>query len=134
MMKVTALTVALNLINDSINALTEDDLPEYRSELLAAKFEIDRMISVAKKEEQRNQVKRRARKIALAPTIETLREILSHTQLGMTVRDIYSDFVSKKGESLSQGQIQYILLNDMFDEVESIDNGRNPKTYRLRGE
>ena len=133
-MKVTALTVALNLINDSINALTEDDLPEYRGELLTAKFEIDRMLNLAKKEEQRNQAKRQARKDAIAPTIETLREILSHTQLGMTVHDIYSDFVSKKGESLSQGQIQYILLNDMFNEVESIDNGRNPKTYRLRGE
>lgn len=133
----TALTVARNLINDALDATTEDDLTEYVQELQGALKAIDVKIAQIEKEKKRS-VERKAenahkRAEMLKDVLTVLREVLSHTQLGMTVKDITSDFEQKwTGVYMTPAQIQYILLHDMKDEVEVIKNGRNANTYRLR--
>ena len=134
-----ALTVARNLINDALNATTEDDLPEYVQELKDARDKIKDMIAQIEREKKRSTERKveNAHKRAemLKDVLAVLREVLSHTQIGMTVKDIVSDFDEKwTGVIMTPAQIQYILLHDMKDEVEVIKNGRNANTYRLRGE
>lgn len=134
-----ALTVARNLINDALDATTEDDLTEYVQELKDAQDKINDMLAQIEREKKRY-VERKAenahkRAEMLKDVLAVLREVLSHTQVGMTVKDIVSDFDEKwTGVIMTPAQIQYILLHDMKDEVEVIKNGRNANTYRLRGE
>lgn len=137
MTKKNALTVAMNLINDALDATNEEDLTEYVQELKDAKTVIDELIFVANRQEVYNEYRKKdnAHKRAemLKDIFPVLREVLSHTLAGMTVKDITSDFEQKwTGESMTSAQIQYILLHDMKDEVEVIKNGRNANTYRLR--
>lgn len=134
-----ALTVARNLINDALDATTEDDLTEYVQELKDALDKINDMLAQIEREKKRSAERKveNAHKRAemLKDVLAVLREVLSHTQIGMTVKDIVSDFDEKwTGVIMTPAQIQYILLHDMKDEVEVIKNGRNANTYRLRGE
>ena len=134
MTKYDALNVAMNLINDDLDATTEDDLTEYIAELEEAKQKIHEMRIVANREEQRKEERKKVRNGWIADVKPFVREVLSHTQIGMTAKDAFSDFVTltKHSYSITLPQLQYILLHDMEDEVEAIDNGRNAKTYRLR--
>lgn len=132
-----ALTVARNLIMDALDATTEDDLTEYGQELKDALDKINDMLAQIERDKKRY-VERKAgnaqkRAEMLKDVLAILREVLSHTQMGMTVKDIMSDFDQKwTGAYMTPAQIQYILLHDMKDEVEVIKNGRNANTYRLR--
>ena len=136
MTKKLALTVARNLINDALDATTEDDLTEYVQELKDALGTIETMLVQVGKDTARNEQRKveNAQKRAemLKDVLPTLRDILSHTLQGMTVKDIASDFEVWTGNTMAPPQIQYILLHDMKDEVEVIKNGRNANTYRLR--
>lgn len=137
MTKKLALTVARNLINDAIDATTEDDLTEYVQELKDALTTVDEMLAQIDKNSLRNEQRKvnNAQKRAemLKEMLPVLREVLSHTLQGMTVKDITNDFADKwTGAFMTPAQIQYILLHDMKDEVEVIKNGRNANTYRLR--
>lgn len=134
MTKYDALNVAMNLINDALDATTEDDLTEYIAELEEAKQKIHEMRIVANREEQRKEERKKIRNGWIAEVKPFVREVLSHTQLGMTAKDVFSDFttLTKCSYSISLPKLQYILLHDMEDEVEAIDNGRNAKTYRLK--
>ena len=137
MTKKLALTVALNLINDALDATTEDDLTEYVQELKDAKTVIDELIFVANRQEMYNELRKKdnaqKRVEMLTDILPVLREVLSHTLQGMTVKDIANDFAEKwTGVFMTPAQLQYILLHDMKDEVEVIRNGRNANTYRLR--
>lgn len=139
MTKKNALTIAMNLINDALDATNEEDLTEYVQELRDAKNMIAEQIYTATRQEMYNEMRKKenARKRAemLKDLLPVLREVLSHTQLGMTVKDIESDFAQKwTGAHMKPNQIQYILLHDMKEEIEVIKNGRNANTYRLRGE
>lgn len=137
MTKKLALTVARNLINDALDATTEDDLTEYVQELKDTLTTVEEMLSQIDKNSLRNEQRKveNAQKRAemLANVLPVLREVLSHTLQGMTVKDITNDFADKwTGPFMTPAQLQYILLHDMKDEVEVIKNGRNANTYRLR--
>lgn len=136
MTKYDALNVAMNLINDALGNITdEDDLIEYGKELEEAKQKIHEMRIVANREEQRKEERKKFRNGWLAEVKPFVREVLSHTQIGMTAKDAFNDFVTLTKNSYSfitLPKLQYILLHDMSDEVEAIDNGRNAKTYRLK--
>lgn len=133
-----ALTVARNLINDALDATTDDDLTEYGQELKDALKEIEAMIAKIYRQKERSAERKteHAQKRAemLKDVLAILREVLSHTRAGLTVKEIMSDFDQKwNGDYyMTPAQIQYILLHDMKDEVEVIKNGRNANTYRLR--
>lgn len=132
-----ALTVARNLINDALDATTEDDLTEYGQELKDALDKINDMLAQIEREKKRY-VERKAenaqkRAEMLKDVLAILREVLSHTRAGLTVKEIASDFEQKwTGTYMTPAQIQYILLHDMKDEVEVLKHGRNANTYRLR--
>lgn len=130
----TALTVARNLIKDALDATTEDDLTEYVQELKDALDEINVMFAQVEKTKKRKEERKQMRNGWVAEIKPFVREVLSHTQIGMTVKDVLSDFLTltEHSFSLTAPQLQYILLHDMDNEVEAIDNGRNAKTYRLR--
>ena len=137
MTKKLALTVARNLINDALDATTEDDLTEYVQELKDALTTVDEMLAQIDKNSLRNEQRKvdNAQKRAgmLKEMLPVLREVLSHTLQGMTVKDITNDFADKwTGAFMTPARLQYILLHDMKDEVEVIKNGRNANTYRLR--
>lgn len=135
MTKYDALNVAMNLINDALGNITDkDDLIEYGKELEEAKQKIYEMRIAANREEQRKEERKKIRNGWIAKVKPFVREVLSHTQVGMTAKDAFSDFVAltKHSYSITLPQLQYILLHDMDDEVEAIDNGRNAKTYRLK--
>ena len=132
-----ALTVARNLIIDALDATTEDDLTEYVQELKDALKEIEAMIAKIYRQKERSAVRKveNAQKRAkmLKDVLAILREVLSHTRAGLTVKEIVSDFEQKwTGAYMTPAQIQYILIHDMKDEVEVIKHGRNANTYRLR--
>lgn len=135
MTKYDALNVAMNLINDALDSITdEDDLIEYGKKFEEAKQIIHEMRIVANREEQRKEERKQIRNDWVAEIKPYVREVLSHTQLGMTAKDVFSDFITltKCSYSITLPKLQYILLHDMNDEVEAIDNGRNAKTYRLK--
>lgn len=138
MTKYDALNVAMNLINDALGNITdEDDLIEYGKELEEAKTVINDLIFVANRQKMYNEYRKKdnayKRAEMLKDIFPVLHEVLSHTQVGMTVKDITSDFGQKwTGACMTPAQIQYILLHDMKDEVEVIKNGRNANTYRLK--
>ena len=135
MTKYDALNVAMNLINDALGNITdEDDLIEYGKELEEAKQKIHEMRIVANREEQRKEERKKIRNSWVAEIRPFVREVLSHTQLGMTAKDIFNDFgaLTEYSYPISLPKLQYILLHDMEDEIEVIDNGRNAKTYRLK--
>ena len=94
-----ALTVARNLIIDALDATTEDDLTEYVQELKDALDKINDMLAQIERDKKRNAERKveNAQKRAeqLKDVISVLREVLSHTQLGMTVKDIANDFSEK---------------------------------------
>lgn len=136
MTKKLALTVAHNLINDALDATTEDDLTEYVQELKDALTTVDEMLAQVDKNSLRNEQRKadnvRERAYMMSKVGPSLREILSHTLQGMTAKDIFVDFNANPSYHLTLAQLQYILLHDMKDEVEVIKNGRNANTYRLR--
>ncbi len=127
-----ALTVARNLIIDALDATTEDDLTEYVQELKDALDKINDMLAQIEREKKRKEARKQTRNGWVAELKPFVREVLSHTQLGMTAKDVFNDFIALTKYSITLPQLQYILLHDMNDEVEAIDNGRNAKTYRLR--
>ena len=138
MTKKDALTVAMNLINDALDATTEDDLTEYVAELEGALGQIKAMIEQTTKDEQRNALRKQdnavARLVMLSEVKPILHEVLTHTQLGLTAKEVFGEAQSRLPEDFTAQKVQYILLHDMTDEVEVINNGRNAKTYRLKGE
>ena len=136
MTKKLALTVARNLINDALDATTEDDLTEYVQELKDALGTIETMLTQIDKDTARNEQRKvenaRERAYKMSKVGPSVREILSHTLQGMTAKDIFADFSANPSYHLTLPQLQYILLHDMKNEVEVIKNGRNANTYRLR--
>ena len=146
MTKKVALNVALNLINDALDATTEDDLTEYVQELKDAKDTVALMIeqvskkhaisdeSKAKANEKRKIANANARAELVAKVAPVLREVLSHTLQGMTAKDIFADAQAKLPSDFTANKVQNVLLREMREELEIIDNGRNAKTYRMRGE
>lgn len=46
-----------------------------------------------------------------------------------TVKEIYTACQNVLPEGFTQNKVQYALLNYWNDEVDSIENGKNPKTY-----
>ena len=135
MTKYDALNVALDALCYEMETLENDaDLTETYAEKREACGVLKEMVEQLNREKQRKEERKQIRNGWVAEIKPFVREVLSHTQLGMTAKDIFSDFtaLTKCSYSISLPKLQYILLHDMEDEVEAIDNGRNAKTYRLK--
>lgn len=137
MTKYDALNVALDALYYEMESIENDaDLSETYAEKREACGVLKEMVERFNREEQRKEERKQIRNGWVAEIKPFVREVLSHTQLGMTAKDIFSDFTALTkyaySYSVSLPKLQYILLHDMNDEVEAIDNGRNAKTYRLK--
>lgn len=135
MTKYDALNAALDALCYEMETLENDaDLTETYAEKREACGVLKEMVEQLNREKQRKEERKQIRNGWVAEIKPFVREVLSHTQLGMTAKDVFSDFttLTKCSYSISLPQLQYILLHDMEDEIEAIDNGRNAKTYRLK--
>lgn len=133
MTKNHALNYALDALCYNMECIeTEPDLNQTYAEMQEACVVVKEMIEKLNRETQRKEERKQRRNSWVAEIKPFVREILSHTQIGMTAKDVFSDFSVKQPYVLTLSQLQYILLHDMNDEVEAIDNGRNAKTYRLK--
>ena len=110
------------------------DLTETYAEKREACGVLKEMVEQLNREKQRKEERKQVRNGWIAEIKPFVREVLSHTQLGMTAKDVFGRFMTltKWSYSITLPQLQYILLHDMEDEVEAINNGRNAKTYRLK--
>ena len=137
MTKYDALNIALDALCYEMETIENDtDLTETYAEKREACAVLKEMVEQLKREKQRKEERKQVRNGWVAEIKPFIREVLSHTQVGMTAKDIFSDFTTLPRNpyaySISLPKLQYILLHDMNDEVEAFDNGRNAKTYRLR--
>ena len=137
MTKYDALNVALDALCYEMESIENDaDLTETYAEKREACGVLKEMVERLNREEQRKEARKQIRKDLVAEIKPFVREVLSHTQVGMTAKDAFSDFTTLTkyvySYVITLPKLQYILLHDMNDEVEAIDNGRNAKTYRLK--
>lgn len=135
MTKNDALNVALDALYYEMESIENDtDLSETYAEKREACGVLKEMMGQLNREKQRKEERKQRRNGWVAEIKPFVREVLSHTQLGMTARDIFSDFIhiTKYSYGVTLPKLQYVLLHDMEDEIEVIDNGRNAKTYRLK--
>lgn len=135
MTKYDALNVALDALCYEMETIENDaDLTETYTEKREACGILKEMVEQLNREKQRKEERKQVRNGWIAEIKPFVREVLSHTQLGMTAKDVFGDFMTltKWSYSITLPQLQYILLHDMEDEVEAINNGRNAKTYRLK--
>jgi len=59
-----------------------------------------------------------------------LREALTHTQIGVTAKELYDLAKANLPEDFTANKVQYILLHEMASEVEKIEAKGKPNTYR----
>ena len=135
MTKCDALNIALDALCYEMETIENDaDLTETYAEKREACGVLKEMVEQLNREKQRKEKRKQVRNGWVAEIKPFVREVLSHTQLGMTAKDVFSDFITLTKYSITLPQLQYILLHDMEDEIEVIKNGRNANTYRLKGE
>lgn len=79
---------------------------------------------------KKNQAKSEANAKTYAAAKEPVFEVLDSTP--KTVKEIFAAAVDLP-EGFTANKIQWALLNLWNDEVVAFDNGKNPKTYALRG-
>lgn len=60
-----------------------------------------------------------------------LREVLTHTQQGMTAKEIFSDAASRLPADFSAPKVQNILLRELRPELEVIEAKGKANLYRL---
>ena len=77
----------------------------------------------AKRAEARNEI--------VNVVVPVLREALTHTQIGITAKELYDLAKANLPEDFTANKVQYILLHEMASEVEKIEAKGKPNTYRL---
>lgn len=80
----------------------------------------------------KNCAKSEANARAYAAAKEPVFAVLS--SVPQTVKDIFAAAENDLPDGFSPNKIQWALLNLWNNEVKAIDNGKNPKTYRLKTE
>lgn len=146
MTKKDALTIALSTLTDDTMTFQN---PHYDGKDSTTKFfsmrevrdTIQKMIDQLSKErsdaqkQAMNEVRKAktaaARKLVVDAVAPVLRDVLSHTQTGLTAKDIFADAQGRLPEGFNVLKIQYMLLNDIRDEVEVIEKKGEPNKYRL---
>ena len=120
---VDALTIALTAVAD--NAEATERLTALREQLMKRRTTSDKMKDArkAKTAEARSELVK-----TVAPV---LREVLTHTQLGLTAKEIFSEAQSRLPEGFTVAKVQNILLREMAPELEKIEEKRKANVYRL---
>lgn len=120
-------------IENAIRVLStsnENDETIERLQALSASLVKRNKTSDAAKEKQAAK-RTEARTAVVNVVVPILREALTHTQIGVTAKELYDLAKSNLPEDFTANKVQYILLHEMASEVEKIEAKGKPNTYRL---
>ena len=120
-------------IENAIRVLStsnENDETIERLQALSASLVKRNKTSDAAKEKQATK-RVEARTAVVNVVVPILREALTHTQIGVTAKELYDLAKSNLPEDFTANKVQYILLHEMASEVEKIEAKGKPNTYRL---
>lgn len=126
MTKKEALTVALNVLS----------IEEYPEVVETLSKMLEQVASPRSNEanEKRKAATAKARKELIARVTPVLREVLTHTQLGLTAKEIFGEAQSRLPEDFSVAKVQNVLLREMAPELEKIEAKGKANLYRLKAE
>lgn len=120
-------------IENAIRVLStsnENDETIERLQALSASLVKRNKTSDAVKEKQAAK-RTEARTAVVNVVVPILREALTHTQIGVTAKELYDLAKSNLPEDFTANKVQYILLHEMASKVEKIEVKGKPNTYRL---
>lgn len=127
MTKKNALTIALSTIDNA----------EARTVIEAMIAQLDQKRTPEQKEAANSARKAKtaaARAELVAKVAPILREGLSHTLQGVTVKELFGMVQNELPEDFSVAKVQNILLREMRDELDIIETKGKANTYRLKEE
>ncbi len=120
---IDALTIALTAVADNVEAT--ERLTALREQLMKRGTTSDKV------KEARKAKTAEARSELVKTVAPVLREVLTHTQLGLTAKEIFSEAQSRLPEGFTVAKVQNILLREMAPELEKIEEKRKANVYRL---
>jgi len=123
--RVDALNIAINSIPMDIENPTEvvEVLTKIRDQIAKPRKSSDEAKAKAK-------VKRaNERATLLAPVLPILRDVIT---TDMTAKEIFAAASDRLPKDFTDKKVQYILLNEMKDEVIKTETKGKPNTYRLK--
>lgn len=127
----------IDALNTAIAALSTDNANDETIEILqkmVAQLSKPRVISdeaKAKANAKRKEQTAQARNALMEKVVPVLREALTHTQIGVTAKELYDLAKDKLPEDFSAAKVQYILLHEMASEVVKEETKGKANTYRL---
>ncbi len=128
MTKKDALTIALSTMADDTDAKTV---------IKAMIAQLDQKHTRTPEQKEAANAARKAKTAAaraelIAKVAPVLREGLSHTLQGVTVKELFGMVQNELPEDFSVAKIQNILLREMRDELDIIETKGKANTYRLK--
>lgn len=130
MTKKDALTIALSTMADDTDAKTV-------IKTMIAQLDQKRTRTPEQKEAANSARKAKtaaARAELVAKVAPILREGLSHTLQGVTVKELFGMVQNELPEDFSVAKVQNVLLREMRDELDIIETKGKANTYRLKEE
>lgn len=136
MTKKNALTIARNIYAASTTDATTTEVQQVLDVLDKMIDQLSKVRTVSPEAKEAANAKRkdatakeRAGLVAMVAPI--LRDVLTHTQQGMTAKEIFSDAASRLPIDFSAPKVQNILLREMRPELEVIEAKGKANLYRL---
>lgn len=128
MTKKDALTIALSTMADDTDAKTV---------IKAMITQLDQKHTRTPEQKEAASAARKAKTAAaraelIAKVAPVLREGLSHTLQGVTVKELFGMVQNELPEDFSVAKVQNILLREMRDELDIIETKGKANTYRLK--
>lgn len=115
----------------NLNAIATSTAAIEAIKALFPSMDVETTFAEVAAEWKKNQAKSEANAKVYAAAKEPVFAALSSTT-PKTVKDIFAEVEADLPDTFSPNKVQWALLNLWSDEVQSIDNGKNPKTYILK--
>ena len=136
MTKKNALTIARNIYAASTTDATTAEVQQVLDVLdkMIEQLSKPRTVSPEAKEAinaKRKDATAKERAALVEQVAPVLREVLTHTQQGMTAKEIFSDAASRLPANFSAPKVQNILLRELRPELEVIEAKGKANLYRL---
>lgn len=128
MTKKDALTIALNVLS----AEEYPDVVETLKKMVEQLSKPRSDESAAKASEKRKAATAAARQELITKVAPVLREVLTHTQLGLTAKEIFGEAQTRLPADFSVAKVQNVLLREMAPELEKIEAKGKANLYRLK--
>lgn len=122
-----------NVMND-LNTIATSTAAIEAIKSLFPSMDVEATFAEVTAEWKKNRAKSEANTKAYEAAKEPVFAVLDTTP--KTVKEIFAAAIAATGlpSGFTSNKIQWALLNLWNDEVKAIDNGKNPKTYRLKTE